>query len=762
MIDSFDDPETSGYVRNTPNYGTGNVKATATLTSRMLLEGGYSFNREYRNDHGLEEFTFQRGTPEWYAYPRKTTAGGAVNTYGTCGLCRTWPARDNYQGSLSYVTGAHQMKVGVQLQQGHMMTSNDGNADSWVNYTTQQKASCPHPGNCNNSELIANPNGYEWLLTGPSSVTAWNTPTQADTSLNADMGVYFQDSYRFKRVTVNPGIRWEHINSQADAATIPEGRWAPRRVINGVQNVPDWYDWAPRFNAVWDVFGNARTAVKYSVNRYNQAQATGTAQAFNVLTVTSRTLPWTVDKNGNDYPDGSPGFVYDASGKPIDYGSGFCTTAMVADPSNPCEVDMTSLKTAATGALFGTPAAEQQYQGYPRSWLFENIVEVQHALTRRLSITASWTRSDGKDLTKTVNPNLLPGDWSPFTIYNPIDGTPMTYYSLTSAAVATRQSNTAANISYVEPLRKQINQTYSLEFRMRPFAGAQVFGGFTAQRFESVNCGTSIAGYLVDPNSLRFCDQQNLSQVDDHGVFDSERTGDINGIPIKGFTALGPIADSGGRQPLAKDFRLGVSLPLPWYGVNLGVNYLNNDEGSFQVVDPLNYTVTLAGNFATTGATACGGGSTRYPDGQIGCSAVGGGTPGQNDAVIVGTSNTRRIATAPAPACPTTYGCVPGAQINPNGNTIIPALGATTVTRQIVPDGRIRRERLNQLDMQVSKTFRFSSVSVLPTFSVGNLFNQAKISAISSAIYATTTANYAVPSSILQSRIFGVGVQVRW
>ena len=125
-------------------------------------------------------------------------------------------------------------------------------------------------------------------------------------------------------------------------------------------------------------------------------------------------------------------------------------------------------------------------------------------------------------------------------------------------------------------------------------------------------------------------------------------------------------------------------------------------------------------------------------------------------------SNTRKIATAPAPACPTTYGCVPGAQVNPNGNTIIPPLGQTTVTRQMVPDGRIRRERLNQLDLQVSKTFRLKSVSVLPTLSVGNLFNQAKIGAVSSAIYATTGGNYLVPSNVLQARIIGVGAQIRW
>jgi len=340
-------------------------------------------------------------------------------------------------------------------------------------------------------------------------------------------------------------------------------------------------------------------------------------------------------------------------------------------------------------------------------------------------------------------------------MYNPIDGTPMTYYEIKDAATQTRQNNNALNVSYVEPLRKQINQTYSLEFRMRPYAGAQVFGGFTAQRFEGVNCGSSIAGYVVDPNTLRFCDNQNLAAVDDHGVFDSLRNPGVF-VEVPGA----PVADQGGRTPLAKDFRLGVSLPLPWYGVNLGVNYLNNDEGSFSVLDPLTLTSTLS-NLTFNPAT-CGNGTTRYPDGLTGCTNASGGSAVGSDAIVYGSSNTRKIATATSPACPTAYGCVPGSPVTPITRTFLAGATATTASRQLFPDGRIRRERLNQLDLKVSKTFRVSNFSILPTVEAANVFNQAKINAISSATYATTGGTYGIPSSVLQSRIIGVGAQIRW
>jgi len=761
QFDSFDDPETSRYTQYSPNYATGNVKLTNTFTSRLLLEAGYSMNREWRDQKSNEDLIRERGTPEWYTIMRKTGTGGAVNTFGAASVVKNWPSRDNIQSSLSYVTGAHQVKVGVQWQFGRFYHLNDTNGDLYQNYQVQQKASCPHAGNCTNAELVLDTAGYEYKLTSPSSITAWNTPVQSQDVLNGDVGIYFQDSYRYKRLTVNPGLRWERVNGENDPYKTGEGRWAPTRSINGVRNVPDWFDWAPRFNVVYDIFGNARTAVKYSINRYNQAAATTLANSFNTLSITSRTLSWN-DKNGNDTADGSPGFVYDANGKVTDYGAGFYNCASPSggfttgylDPNNPCELNMVVLKNSA-GALFGTPAAEQQYQGYPRSWLLDSVLEVQHALSRRLSVTLSWQRTKAEDQTKTVNSARRPDDYVPYKLYNPIDGTPMTFWTPKDVETQTRLSNSGNNVTYVEPLNYNINNSYNVEFRMRPYAGASLFGGVVWQQANYVSCDSSIPGFVVDPNSLRYCDAYHLSQVDDHGIYDSERSGSVMGFQRLGFTAQGPIADQGGANPMPPDFRLGASLPLPWYGINLGVSYLNNDEGTEQ--PNLTVTVSNAG-FSTS---TCGGGTTRYTDGLTGCKNAAGGTPAAGDTIVYGTSNTRKIATATAPACPATYGCTPGAMAVLPG-FLAPTNTATTVAMNLFPYFRVRRERLNQFDIRVSKTFRVSSVSILPTLEVGNLFNQNKITATATSIFATTGSTYQIPSSILQSRIIGFGAQIRW
>ena len=68
--------------------------------------------------------------------------------------------------------------------------------------------------------------------------------------MGADLGIYVQDSWTIKRLTLNPGVRWEYFNvvGQRDG-----GR---RRALRGLRarserdpNVPNWNNIAPRFGA---------------------------------------------------------------------------------------------------------------------------------------------------------------------------------------------------------------------------------------------------------------------------------------------------------------------------------------------------------------------------------------------------------------------------------------------------------------------------------------------------------------------------------
>ena len=162
---------------------------------------------------------------------------------------------------------------------------------------------------------------------------------------------------------------------------------------------------------VYDLFGNGKTAVKYSLNRYNLSRTTGIAANYNPLLSQTATLPW-VDVNRNDVADGALR----------------CT----GFPSR--IVKSTSRASRPTTA---SPRSNE-YGKYPRTWNLESGLEVSHELLGGLSVTGSWWKGDFHNLTNTVNQSWSAADYSPYTWYNPTTGEPFTVYARTTAATRGR------------------------------------------------------------------------------------------------------------------------------------------------------------------------------------------------------------------------------------------------------------------------------------------------------------------------------------
>jgi len=83
-----------------------------------------------------------------------------------------------------------------------------------------------------------------------------------------------------------------------DCGFVSNNRWhgeasffVPVVTYPAVDNVPNWKDLSPRLGAVYDLFGNGKTAVKISAGRYVASQTVGIATANNPITrsVTSAT-----------------------------------------------------------------------------------------------------------------------------------------------------------------------------------------------------------------------------------------------------------------------------------------------------------------------------------------------------------------------------------------------------------------------------------------------------------------------------------------
>ena len=66
--------------------------------------------------------------------------------------------------------------------------------------------------------------------------------------------------WTYKRLTLNPGIRFEAFNTYVPTQGSPAGRFVPFREFDEIQNLPNWRDVAPRLGVVYDVFDDGRTA----------------------------------------------------------------------------------------------------------------------------------------------------------------------------------------------------------------------------------------------------------------------------------------------------------------------------------------------------------------------------------------------------------------------------------------------------------------------------------------------------------------------
>lgn len=82
-------------------------------------------------------------------------------------------------------------------------------------------------------------------------------------------------------------------------------------------------------------------------------------------------------------------------------------------------------------------------------------------------------------------------------------------------------------------------------------------------------------------------------------------------------------------------------------------------------------------------------------------------------------------------------GCVPGALVLPSG-FILP-LGTTSITVPLEPPGVTRRERLQQLDLRLSKTFRVDTLTIAPMLEAYNVLNSDKVFGYQSANYANSS-----------------------
>ena len=325
-----------------------------------------------------------------------TPAGGTFNN--------SWNWNIHYRAAMSYVTGSHNFKVGFNNAYGHHENT------SYTDPTT--------------------PYFYNFANGQPTQVVYRIAPRTVAVNVDRDLGLFAQDKWTVGRWTLSGGVRYDHFKNSFPPQAIAPTTLAPNLNVQ-FDRIANYslHDITPKLGAAYDLFGNGRTALKVSLNKYLEGLGTtgalsdGPNPINRLITTTPR--PWT-DSDLDFTPD--------------------------------CDL----LNYAANGecgelvnrAIFGTVVPGTTYDpevltGWGKrfnNWEF--TAGVQHEIIPRLSMDLQYARRWYGNFRTMDDLNVGPGDYDRFTINVPGDsrlpsggGYTLTALDLKPAATALPQRN---------------------------------------------------------------------------------------------------------------------------------------------------------------------------------------------------------------------------------------------------------------------------------------------------------------------------------
>jgi hypothetical protein len=513
------------------HYTWATTKWTSTVSSRILLEAGYAFstfNRDIDNQDWVELPRFLPSgqvNPQWIANARKTDT--ALNFTPACmlpGGCTAWDSAQNnkgistrmpIQGSASYVTGSHNFKAGFQWAFGKDEQNTDRQADLVQNFV----------------------NGV------PSSVTVSNGDVRVPGRVVADVAMYVQDTWTYKRLSLSPGLRVENFNAKMAAVIKPAGRFVGERFIPEQECLPCWKgDIRPRFSAAYDLFGSGTTALKFGISKYSAPYTGSFARLYAEAVAVTESRNW-----------------FD-----VDLIPGTSTRSGIARPTNNDGIAQDNEIGPSASANFGQRSDRSYDPDIKRFSNWEYTAAVQHQLIRNVSVGLSYFRRTYRDLVAADRTNITLADYTPFqaripdfsrdpTLSGVLDpNETITIYNLNPAKrsqfATIRDSNSTTDQS--------IYNGFETSFQARLSGGAVVYGGWTIERNISMFCSGD-----DNPNGSVGSDLYQAAPIAIGGRFCDQSQFDV---------------------PFISDFKIAGSVPLV-YGISFGAN-LQAYPGSARVI----------------------------------------------------------------------------------------------------------------------------------------------------------------------------------
>ena len=236
-------------VNNTVRTNVYQLSWTRPHTNRLLFEAGVShMPLGYNLPHAPDA---QLGVPGVFEVsPLRASRNSSSWLSGTDEYYS--PKNVNfYRGAMSYVTGSHNLKVGIGFNQ--QRTSTNGESEHWTRL---------------------------WSSGGnPFRATFYGGLSQKDTA--SGLGIYAQEQWTIDRLTVNAGVRFDRIRTGYPDLVRPTNLWVTEAFPIDGQTVADWRDLQPRLGVAYDLRGDGKTALKFSASRYGSRDSTDWSQAVN-------------------------------------------------------------------------------------------------------------------------------------------------------------------------------------------------------------------------------------------------------------------------------------------------------------------------------------------------------------------------------------------------------------------------------------------------------------------------------------------------
>jgi hypothetical protein len=451
---------------------------TMPVNSKLLLDAGYTafrYNPIFghpppdgvtnlipvtEQSNAINPATGQRFAPQAnYTYRGVQSWGWAVGK------------TDGWQATVSYVTGAHTLKVGYQ-----------GNRLDQLDNTI-----------ANQTQLA-----YRFNQGVPNAVSYY-LPDFGRRTITSLHGLFIQDGWTVGRLTVQGALRYDRASSFAPTeqnGTTKTSFLNPAPItIARTAGISSYNDITPRVGVAYDVFGTGKTAIKFNWGNYlayaaNDPPYTSTNPGFTVIRdVQNRQWNASVAAGGNG------DLVVDCNLlNPL--ANGECAAATGTAP-NFGKLGAATVVDPSVLSGWGVRPGDHQY-----------TVTLQHELRPRVSADFSYTHRSfhgffvTDDLTRRGNVGSF---YETYTLTAPTDsrladggGYPVTAYVPTAAANAVAPQLFMTRESDFGPERKSVFDAigFNLSARLRNGLTTQIGGGIgrglvdtcaTVTKFNNVN-----------------------------------------------------------------------------------------------------------------------------------------------------------------------------------------------------------------------------------------------------------------------------------